>query len=184
MPLPPTLTLAGVETTFAPANTYYGYCTVADVSYEFPNKASYSTLTDSTIAQEITYAAQEMQVQLDYVYVMPYTGSDGGILLRLRQINAKLATANLIERYFSGGEPDLSPAGTERRSWAELNIMDVIHGVEHWDTPFGDAIARGQNSVYLQAAGAQITPNPNAIDPNNARPIFSIGATRYRRSMM
>jgi hypothetical protein len=184
MPLPPTINDPSVTLTFGAAGVYYGYCTVADVAYEFPNKASFSTLTNSAIAQEITFAAQEAQVQLDHVYQMPYTGTDAGILLRLRMINAKLATANLIERYFSGSEPDLSPAGTERRSWAELNIMDVINGVEHWEYPFGDATPRAQLTVYQQSAGATITPDPNDIDPNNAYPIFSIGTTRFRSDMM
>lgn len=184
MALPPSISDASVNLTFGAAGVYYGYCTIADVAYEFPNKASYTTLTNSAIAQEIVYAAMEMQVQLDRVYQMPYTGSDGGILLRLRSINVKLATAGLVDRYFQGSEPDMSPAGAERRSWAETNIMDVVNGVEHWETPFGDAIPRVQLPTYNQAAGAQITPTPYDLDPNNANPIFSIGTTRYRRAMM
>ena len=180
---PPTITDGSVTLTFGSAGIYYGYCTVADVAFEFPNKGSFSTLTNSTIAQEITYAAQELQQQLDTVYVMPYVGTNGGILLTLRDMNAKMATANLIDRYFQGMEPDMSPAAAERRSYAELKVVDVIHGLERWGPEVGgDAIARAMNPVYNLATGASIVPNPN--DPNllNANPIFSMSISRYRRS--
>src|SRR5574337_1317307 len=116
MALPPSISDNSVTLTFGAAHVYYGYATIADVSYEFPNTEAFSTLSNSVIAQEISYAAQEMQDQLNYVYLMPYTGSDSGILLTLRDVNAKLATANIIDRYFQGSVPNQSSAAPERRA--------------------------------------------------------------------
>jgi hypothetical protein len=184
MALPPTITDASVTLTFGAAGVYYGYCTIADVDYEFPNKASFATLTNSVVAQAITYAGQELQQLIEHFYQMPYVGSDGGILLTLRQMNAWLATANLIDRYFQGNEPDLSPAGKERRSWAELKVEDLVNGSEQWGPPFGDAVPMVMKPVYDLSTGATISPNPGDLNPNNASPIFSIGLTRFRSDMM
>lgn len=185
MPLPPTITdnvtTPAIQLTWAPQYTYYGYCTVADVEYEFPDQSLYTTLTPSVVAQEITNAGQELQNTLANLYQMPYSGSDGGILLTLRNINAKLATANLIDRYFQGSEPNLSPAAAERRSWAELILTDVINGTLQWGTPFGDAVALSEKPVYPLSAGATVLPDPNSLDPNTANPIFSMGRTRFSR---
>ncbi|HET8908101.1 MAG TPA: hypothetical protein VFN11_14175, partial [Ktedonobacterales bacterium] len=122
MALPPAITLNGVQLTysFAVANTYYGYCTVADVRFELPNNSQYQNLTDSIVAQEITIAADEAQKMLDTVYVMPYTGTDSGIKLTLVEINAKLAASNIIERMFTGNVPNASEWGALLRSKAEL----------------------------------------------------------------
>lgn len=180
MALPPAITDNSVTLTFGAAHTYYGYCTIADVGYEFPDESSFTTLTNSAIAQEITYAAGEMQDQLARVYQMPYVGTDGGVLLTLRNINAKLATANLIARYFTTGEPNLSPAGTERRGFAEALLTDVIDGRIQWGTPFADAVVMGEKPVYPLSAGATVQPDPNG-DGTGATPYFTMGAMRFRR---
>lgn len=181
MPLPPTIIDNTVTLTFGAAHTYYGYCTFADVNYEFPDEASFTLLTPSAVAQEITYAAQELQDQLILVYQMPYVGTDGGIQLTLRNLNAKLATANLIERYFQGSEPNLSPAGAQRRAWAEAILLDIIHGVIQWATPFGDAVAQSEKVIYPLSAGATVQPDPNNPDPLMSNPVFSMGRTQIRR---
>ncbi|MGZ3682201.1 MAG: hypothetical protein ACXVDI_26875, partial [Ktedonobacterales bacterium] len=107
-----TLSYAGTQAGIV-AGQYYGYCTIADVRYELPNIASYPDLTATTgtppinmngnslIAQEITHAALELQDTLDHFYQMPYTGTNAVILLTLREMNAKLACARIIDRYFS-----------------------------------------------------------------------------------
>jgi hypothetical protein len=184
MPLPPTITDASVTLTFGAAGQYYGYCTIADVSYEFPDKSSYTTLTNSVIAQAITQAAQEIQDQLARIYQMPYTGTDAGIQNTLRDINAKLATSKLIERYFQGSEPDLSPAAAERASWAALIVTDLKNGVIQWGAPFGDAVPMAEKPIYPMASAATIYPGPNAADPDARAPIFAIGRTRYRTDTM
>ena len=184
MNLPPTITDATVTLTFGTAHQYYGYCTVADVEFEFVNKASFSTLTSSTVAQEITYAAQELQQMLVHFYQMPYAGTDAGVLLTLRQMNSWLAFANIVDRYFMGAEPDMSPAAKERRDLVESFVMDIVNGSMRWEYPFGDAVPQAMSPVYDLAAGASIFPNPNDIDPNNASPIFSIGQTSFRRDML
>lgn len=182
--LPPTLTDASVTLTFGTAGQYYGYCTVADVKFEFPNATNFNTLTNSIVAQEITYAAQEMQGVIDAWYQMPYTGSNGAILLQLRDMNAKLATANIIDRYFQGAEPDLSPAAAERRGWVESLLLDLKHGNIHWALPQGDAIARGMKPVYQTSQGAQVFPGPTASDPAAQYPFFGMTATRFTREGM
>ena len=181
--LPPTITDPTVTLTWGAAGQYYGYCTIADVQYEFANIEAFTTLTASVIAQEISNAAQEMQDLLDHVYQMPYTGTSANILLTLRDVNAKLATANLIDRYFQGSVPNNSSAAAERRSWAELILHDVLTGAIHWEDPFGDAVARGQLAVYQTSTGATITPNPSMNDLA-AKPIFRIGGRDpYRRNV-
>ena len=181
--LPPTITDATVTLTWGAAGQYYGYCTVADVEYEFANIEAFTTLTASVVGQEISNAAQEMQELLDHAYQMPYVGTDTGILLTLRDVNAKLATANIIDRYFQGSVPNNSTAAAERRSWAELILHDLITGAIHWEYPFGDAIPRGQLPLYQTSSGATITPNPSASD-FSATPIFRIGTRdRYRRDV-
>lgn len=181
MALPPSITDNTVTLTFGAAHTYYGYCTIADVGYEFPDQALFTSLTNSAIAQEITYAAGEIQDQLARVYQMPYVGTDGGVLLTLRNVNAKLAAANLIQRYFSTGEPNLSPAGAERRGYAEAILTDVIDGRIQWASPFADAVAMGEKPEYPLSAGATVLPDPNSQDPWAANPVFTMGAMRYRR---
>src|SRR5258707_3244543 len=124
--LPPTIADGSVTLTFGAAGQYYGYCTIADVGFEFPDKTSFTTLSNSVIGQEIAYAAQELQEQLALKYQMPYVGADAGIQLRLRELNAKLATSNIIDRYFQADEPNLSPAAAERWSYAELVLTDIL----------------------------------------------------------
>jgi hypothetical protein len=133
------------------------------------------------LGQVITYAAQEMQEQLDTVYQMPYAGTDAGVQLYLRRINAKLAFAMTVERFFTGQEPDIAPEAAAARSEAELRIVDILHGNVRWDFPFADAVPRGMMPVYQLLAGATVSPNPNNPDPNIANPTFVIsGQTRYR----
>lgn len=178
MALPPAITLNGVTLTYswAAANTYYGYCTVADVRFEFTNQTQYTTLTDSVIAQEITIAADELQKMLDTVYQMPYTGSDNGIKLTLGEINAKLAAANIMERYFQGAAPNASSWAAERRSYAELRILSVLKGEEQWAAPFGDAVPRSDKAIYPKSAVIVGYPD------NATSPIFTLaGGLNYKK---
>lgn len=182
MALPPTITDASVTLTWGAAGQYYGYCTVADVAYEFPTSANLTQLTHSTIAQEISAAGQEMQDQLNLAYVMPYTGVDAGILQTLRQINAKLATANLLDRQFQGSENALSATAAEQRAWAELILLDVLHGVIQWGPPFGDATPRAEQPLYPTSAGATVMPDPNDSNAYTANPVFTMSRVRFRRT--
>lgn len=197
MPLPPQITDTTnysnggeIQLTWAPAGTYYGYCTVADVQYEFPNATLFSKLTMSAIAQEISYAAEEIQEQLALIYQMPYTGTDGGILLRLRQLNAKLATANLLDRYVQDSDEEGSSSAAAVRSWAELVLKDILDGVIQWAPPFGDAVPMSERPTYPLSSGATVAPNPNPTaaqqlnDPLSANPIFTLGRSRWRGGLM
>ncbi len=187
-----TLSYAGIQAGIA-ASQYYGYCTIGDVKYELPNIVSYPDLTatsgtppinmngNSLVAQEITYAALELQDMLDHVYQMPYVGSNAVILLTLREMNAKLACARIIDRYFSGGEANIAPSAAERRAWVELVVVDITNGRIRWDSPFGDAQPRGMLPVYQLSQGATVLPSPNDADPLVADGIFSMGRARYRR---
>lgn len=177
---PPTITDASVTLTWGPAGQYYGYATLADVGYEFANLETFTTLSSSVIAQEITYAANEMQKQLELYYVMPYAGADWSILATLRELNAKLAAARLVDRYFMASEPDLSPFAATLRNWVELKILDVVNGTEHWEYPFGDATAQAAQPVYDLSQGATVAPNPGSADPATALPTFQRGLNRYR----
>ena len=180
--LPPTITDGTVTLTFGASGQYYGYCTLKDVDFELPDKSSFTTLTPSVEGQVITYAAQELQEQLTLKYAMPYTGSDGGILLRLRELNAKLAAANIIDRYFTADEPNISPTAAELRSWVELVLTDILDGNIIWTgTGFGDAVAVAETPVYPLALGATILPNPLTGDENAANPLFTMGRFQYRR---
>lgn len=177
---PPTIADASVTLTFGTAGQYYGYATIADVRFEFANVTAYTTLTSSTVAQEITYAANELQKQLEHFYVMPYTGSDWSILATLRELNAKLASARLVDRYFMGSEPDLSPFALELKAWVDVKVLDIVNGNEHWETPFGDAVAQAMQPVYNLALGATVSPSPNSADPATAQPTFRMGLNHYR----
>lgn len=197
--LPPTITDATVTLSFAGVQSgvvtgqYFGYCTIADLKYQLPNIASYGTLTaanapstgvpmngNSLLAMEITYAALELQNMLDHHYQMPYAGSNGPILTTLREMNAKLAAARVIDRYFLGGEANASPSAAELRSWVELIVVDLKNGAIRWDAPFGDATPRGMLPVYQTSVGATISPSPYDADPLTANPVFSMGLSRYR----
>ena len=197
--LPPTITDATVTLSFAGvqsgvvAGQYFGYCTLTDVKYEMTNIASFQGFADnstppgqsingnSLIAMEITYGALELQNLLDHYYQMPYTGTNGPILTTLREMNAKLAVARIIERHFLGGEAnELSPMALERRSWVELIVVDLMNGKIRWDPPQGDATPRGMLPVYQLSQGATIQPSPYDADPLNANPIFTMGAARFR----
>lgn len=189
--MPPSITQSGVTLTFNPsnptagtpaANTYYGYCTTAQVRYLFTTNltAMATNLTDTIIAEAITEGAIELQKQIEHFYVMPYAGSDSVILTTLMELNRKLAFANIYSRYFFGSAPDESPAAESARQWYDLKITDIVNGAEQWATPFGDAQRNAMAPTYDLSTGASIMPNPFLQDQNQANPIFSIGAMRYR----
>lgn len=183
MPLPPAITDATVTLTWGASGRYYGYCTLADVAYEFVNnQAQTKALTPQSYGMEISAAAQEIQDQLILVYQMPYMGADAGIQQTLRQINAKLAAANLIDRYYGGSDTAISPSAAERRQWAELILVDIKTGVIQWGSPFGDAVPQAEAPLYPTSAAATIMPDPNSDDPNAAVPVFGMGRVRYRRT--
>lgn len=182
-----TLTQVGVIPGIS-AGQYFGYCTIAGVKYEFPNIAEQPQLIDATygtsrIAQEIFGAAIEIQAELDQYYVMPYTGSSANILAQLWDMNAKLAVARIIKRFFNGEDTQASVAAEEREQWVADMYHSIKDGSIRWDagaTPaFGDAVARAMLPVYDTASG--ITVFPNATTP----PIFTLStATSFDRSRM
>lgn len=193
--LPPTITDATVTLTYAgvmpgvSAGQYFGYCTIADVRYYFPNLSSFASLAvgnsgNSLIAQMVTEAALELQNMIDPIYQMPYSGTNGPILLTLRQLNARLATSMLIDRYFTGSEPDLSPWSKDYRSYVELLVLDLQNGKTRWDTPFGDATPRAMMPVYDLSSLATIYPNPSVADVSSQAPIFKISRSPYRTDDM
>ena len=177
---PPTITDASVTLTFGAAGVYYGYATITDVKFEFANVSAYTTLSNSAVAQEITYAANELQKQLEHFYVMPYTGTDWSILATLRELNAKLAAARIVDRYFMASEPDLSPFAAELRQWVDVKLLDIVNGNEHWETPFGDATPQAMQPAYNLASGATVSPSPASSDPATANPTFRMGRNPYR----
>ena len=198
--LPPKITDATVQISFSPDNVtttgaYWGYCTVADVLYEFPQKASMVNLTAAPpathpIGQEITLAAFELHKMIEHFYQVPYTGNDAGIYATLRELNAKLATARLIDRGFSGSEPNLSEEGALRRQWVAGKVADIVNGVEHWEAPFGDAVAQAMVPVYDLSRAATVYPNPSSspigqqTDPDAQTPMFSMSRTPFKQAMM
>lgn len=185
---PPKITDNTVTLTYSvdgvSSHAYWGYCTLADVAYEFVKISSYTTLTASAQGQEITGAAFELHQLLDHLYAMPYTGTNSGILTSLRNMNVWLAVSRIVERYFSGNEPDLSIWAAERAHWVAGKIEDLRTGIEIWYAPFGDATAQGQAPVYQLSTAAFVYPNPNATDTNAQNPIFTIGRTSYNNNIM
>lgn len=181
--LPPAIADNSVVLTWrSPATGYYGYCTLADVEFEFVDIDSYTSLTASAVGQEITNAAVEIQELLEHLYVMPYTGTDGGILATLRDINAKLAAANLIDRYFAGSLPNDSSAGVGLRRFAEAIIVDIRTTNIRWDAQVGgDAQPQVTMPVYDKARLAQIYPPP---DSQSNTPRFLIGRSKFRDDVM
>lgn len=180
--LAPTIVDATVTLSFGAAGQYYGYCTLADVNFEFPDKDSMTTLTNSNIGQAITYTSSvELQPALERYYQMPYTGTDATFLLVLREINAKLAAADLIDRYFQGAEPDMSEGATRLRQFAELLVVDIQNGKMRFGPPFGDAVPLGEEPMYPLAAGATVLPSPTSSDPFQATPRFTMGRTKFNR---
>src|SRR5258706_7670960 len=170
MALPPAISDANVTITWAPASTYYGYCTVADVRFELPKIAEYADVssigpTSSTlIATYISYAAQEMQDALALYYVMPYVGTDGGVKLTMRTINVNLAVANLFDHYVGGNLETTSQVAVVRRAYAELLIVDIQLGKTQLATPFGDAVRNPESPTYPRSSLARVKPNPGASD--------------------
>lgn len=177
---PPVIPDAAVTLTYGPAGQYYGYCTRADVTYEFTNFAAYSTMSASVVAQEISYAAVELQKMLEHYYVMPYVGADFDIQTTLRNMNAKLAAANLMDRFFAGAEPNNAPSAAELRSFVELLVVDIAEGTMQWAYPFGDAVAQAMAPTYDLSTGATVYPNPNTLNPNDANPVFAMGRSQFR----
>lgn len=172
-------------TTYA-SGAYYGYCTIADVKYEDPSVAVKSGMTNNVIAQEIAYAAVQLDEFIHYVYVMPYAGNDHRILQRLRELNAKLAAANLWDRFLNQAEPTAgSPASVRLRQYVHEVVGDIVSGAIRWDAPFGDATPQARTPVYDVSTQVSVTPDPNAGD-DSADPIFTLMSpgTRFRSNGM
>lgn len=196
--LPPAITDATVTLTFAgvipgvATGHYYGYCTIADVKYEFTNLSEFPELTDATaapamngntrIAMEITGAAMELQAELDQFYVMPYTGTAAFVLLQLNELNKKLAAARIFKRFFRGAEPDMSPAADRLEQDVAAFFHSIKEGSVRWDAPWGDATSRAMLPSYDLASGLSITPSPSAAD-GSQNTIFTItGQTAFNRN--
>lgn len=190
---PPKITDATVKISWSPDGTtttgaYFGYTTVATVQYRF---AQYSTQVNQLIAtppaihpigEEITWAAIDLQLLLNHLYVMPYTGTDATILGMLSDMNAKLATARLIDRMYQSNEPNLSQVAALLRTEVGGIIDDLKTGLIIWYAPYGDATPQSRAPVYDTSLGATIWPNDGAAqdDATNA-PWFTMGRTSYRR---
>lgn len=187
MPLPPSITDATVNLPqlagWPPANTYYGYCSVAQVKAEWASGvlAEMTTLDSTSVAQGITYTANELHDALARYYAMPYVGTDNGVKLTLQQINTWLAVAYLIDRYYQGGEVNASAIGAERRAMAEALLLDIQTGRTMWGAPFNDAVAQAEKGTYPLASGVTIQPDPTDPDPMRANPVFVMGRSLFRR---
>lgn len=191
--LPPLITDGTVTLSFSftygstlyATGAYYGYCTIADVKYEDPNIGNRPTWTNSVIGQAIAYGAVELDELIHYAYVMPYGGSDHRILERLRELNAKLALANLYDRSLVGSEPESSPVAARLRTFVHQIVADLLSGAIRWDAPFGDATPQARVPVYDPSTVSSITPDPYA-DDSSADPIFSITVpgTKFRSNGM
>jgi hypothetical protein len=162
---------------------YFGYCTINDVDYEFANLSGFKSLSSSVVAQEICYGAIELQETLQFIYSMPYSGTNQNILTKLREMNAKLAFARLVDRYYTANSPNHSEAAALKRDWVNHQVGQLIDGVVRWDTPFGDAVGTARLPVFNRAAVSGGKPDPNSGD-SSADPIFSLTApgTRGRGS--
>ncbi len=177
---PPAISDANVTMTFGPNHTYYGYCAIADVKFELTNVGNMpKAADDSVVAQEITYAAIDLQSMLDRYYEMPYLGSNFNILSTLREMNAKLAAAKLMDRYMAS----VDHAGTVAANYT-AHVIGMIHdigrGITRWDDPFGDAVPRAMLPVYNSADEVSQAPDP--VQGEQFAPIFTIAErTRFRR---
>jgi hypothetical protein len=183
--LPPAIVDAGVTqkpySWITATNTYYGYCTIADVQQEFMDVANMPSSANSKnfVAQMITDTAIELQNALELAYVMPYTGTNLAILGTLNKINRKLAAAEAIMRVFGANEPDATTWGQEQRDYAESCLVGILDGEEQWAAPFGDAQPQPEHAVYPRSA--LNVYSPSTLDQNGQEPIFSIGQTRINR---
>jgi hypothetical protein len=188
--LPPKITAAGVTLAFSfvwdsatySTGAYFGYCTIADVEFEFANLGGFTTLTDTNVATEICYAAIELQEALSMAYSMPYQGTHQGILLKLREMNAKLAYARLVNRYFTAGSssPNHSEAAAEKAGWVNHQVEGIVGGTIRWDAPFGDATGSARLPVFNHASATSIGPDPTSGD-SSAEAIFSLTAPGTRQ---
>lgn len=186
--LPPAIVDAGVTqkpySWITATNTYYGYCTILDVQQEFLDVGNMpaSANNKNFLAQMITDTAIELQNALEIAYVMPYIGTNLGIIGTLNKINRKLAAAETMCRVFGANEPDMTTWGQDLRDYAEACILGILDGEEMWDKPFGDAVAQAEKPVYPRASLNVFSPSQS--DLNGQQPIFSIGQTRINRSSL
>lgn len=186
--LPPEIANVGVTLTFSFTNNsgtvrssgyYYGYCTIADVQFEFANLRGFTTLTDSVIAQEICYTSLRMQEVLDRVYVMPYEGSVQVILQKLRELNAKLAASEIIERYYTGSSPNASEHAMRLLTEVTDTLAAIEAGLIRWDDPSGDATSRA--SLPVGSRDQMMTGNPDPYSgESTATPVFTMDQLRFR----
>lgn len=186
--LPPAIVDAGVTqkpySWIAATNTYYGYCTIADVQQEFLDLQNMPSSVNSKnfMAQMITDTAIEMQNALELVYVMPYAGVNLAILGTLNKINRKLAASEAIARVFGANEPDATTWGAAQREYAESCLVGIFDGEEQWAPPFGDAQAQPDKAAYPRSALNVYSPGPS--DTNGQEPIFSVAQTRINRDAL
>jgi len=188
--LPPKITDATVDLTFDfiwdgatySSGSYFGYCSIADVQYEWASLTGFTTLTSSVIAQEICYAAIELQERLGTAYTMPYSGSHQGILTKMREMNAKLAFARVVNRYYTGNSTSAnhSEAAAEKMEWVNHQGEGILSGHIRWDAPFGDATGTARLPVFSKAAASSASPDPASGD-SSANPIFSLTDPGTRR---
>ena len=184
MGLPPAKTQAGITmpSWVTAANTYYGYCTIADVQLLFQDQANMpsSANNSSVVAQCITEASLELHKSLELAYVMPYVGADLTISGTLNELNAKLAAANIYDRIYGANEPDMSTVGALLRSYVETRVLGILDGEENWAPPIGDAVPNGDKPQYPHASIAQGVPS-GASPLAPMEPIFTLRGLNYRK---
>lgn len=188
--LPPKITDVDVAMAFSftwdgtpyATGAYFGYCSIADVQFEFAALGGFTTLTDTNVATEICYAAIELQEALAMAYAMPYEGTHQGILLKLREMNAKLAYARLVNRYFTANSSSAnhSEAAAEKAGWVNHQVEGIVGGTIRWDAPFGDAQGTARLPVFSHAAAASVNPDPNSGD-SSSEPLFNLTAPGTRQ---
>ena len=185
MGLPPALTQAGISmpSWITASNTYYGYCSIADVQLLDLQLAGDTSSfgNNSVVAQCITEASIEMHKSLELVYQMPYVGADLTIKATLSELNAKLAAANIYDRIYGANEPDMSTAAANLRAYVEQRLLGIIDGEENWAAPIGDAMPNGDRPAFPHSAVASVQPTGTTGDPWSDSPIFVIGKMTYHR---
>src|SRR5260221_229631 len=173
MPLPPAISDANVTIVDMPASTYYGYCSIAAVRFELPKISEYPDLatvnatSSSIIATYITYAAQEMQDALALYYVMPYVGTDAGVIdvdVAQRQFHPSIGAHirhHVVERervlHLLGGIGDVGgdDAATGRVHRCEVRVFADLGQLEAHSRYAAVPVIGARRHVYDRDVGVR-----------------------------
>jgi hypothetical protein len=178
MSLPPAITdntVTAMPSWVSTPNTYYGYCTIADVLNLFTDAGTMQTVTDhNLIARAITESACELYGHLDTAFIMTnYVPVDLRTKARLNSINARWAASLVCKLVFGSQDPNRSRLAEEWMTEAHLATLSLLHGEERIDNsdqtnPYGDATARP--GVLPVPAKSQLARN---APDSSTTPIFS-----------